>query len=310
MFEREEQNLSSYKKVLVTGGSGFLGRRLKQSQPDWLFISSADCDLTNQLKTRNLFIDLKPDAVIHLAARVGGIKDNVKNQAEYFYQNVMINTLVLEEAYKAGVPRLLACLSTCAFPDELTVYPFSEEELFSGPPAITNFSYGMSKRLLHVGCLAYRDQHGLNYSTFCPSNIYGPGDNFGDESSHFVAAMVHKLASSVNGKTIKFWGTGHPLRQQLYVDDLCELIPILLAQHNSSVPILVAPNENLSINNMIKTLLKQTKKDIKIEFNGMMDGQFRKDGSNKKLMNLIGNYDFTSFEVGIKKTYDWYLKNK
>jgi GDP-L-fucose synthase len=295
--------------VLVTGGSGFLGKSLQKAQPSWTYLSSKQCDLTNQKQTFEYFQDNKPKAVLHLAARVGGIRDNMKNQGEFYYQNTMINTNVLEASRAAGVKRVLSSLSTCAFPDRLWYYPFHEEDLFSGPPAVTNFSYGMTKRALHSQSLAYRQQYKLNYSTFSPSNIYGPGDHFGKEGSHFVAALVYKIANASDGDRLKFWGTGLPLRQQLYVDDLCGIIPVLLEKHNTSEPIIVAPNENLTILEMVKTLAEQSNKKIRVSFSGETSGQFRKDGSNVKLKSLLGNYNFTTFKEGVMKTYEWYLKN-
>jgi GDP-L-fucose synthase len=296
-------------KVLVTGGSGFLGKRLKIYKPDWTYISSKDYDLTSTEETKQMFRDIKPAAVVHLAARVGGIKDNAENQALFFYQNVMMNTNIVHEAYLAGVPRLLASLSTCAFPDTVDNYPFSEKDLFSGPPAITNFSYGFSKRMLHVQAASYRKQYGLNYSTFCPSNLYGPNDHFDSESSHFVPSLISKIAKAKDGDKIEVWGTGQPLRQQLYVDDLCRAIPELLDKHATDDPIIVAPDENLSIMTMSETLVDISKKNLEIFFNGNLDGQYRKDGSNGRLLDIIPNFEFTSFISGASQTYNWYMDN-
>jgi GDP-L-fucose synthase len=296
--------------TLVTGGSGFLGKSLQKTQPSWTFLSSKDCDLSDQKQTFEFFQDNKPKRVLHLAARVGGIKDNIENQAEFYYQNTMINTNVIEASRISGVKRVLSSLSTCAFPDLLPRYPFEEDDLFSGPPPKTNFSYGMTKRALHTQSCAYRSQYGLNYSTFSPSNIYGPGDYFGEESSHFVAALIHKLAHAPKGSTVKFWGDGLPMRQQLYVYDLCEIIPTLLERHNSAIPIIVAPSENLTIMHMVRTLVKETEKDVIISFSGEASGQFRKDGSNDRIIKLLGDYEFTTFRKGVMKTYKWYMENK
>jgi len=299
-----------HKTVLVTGGSGFVGRRLALQQPYWTYLSSKDCDLTDSKQVREVYGDLKPDAVLHLAARVGGIKDNIENQADFYHINTLMNTNVIHEAYKAGIDRVLSTLSTCAYPENIHYFPFAEDSFYAGPPTKTNFSYGMTKRMLHVASCAYRNQYGLNYSTFCPSNIYGPGDHFGAEASHFVAALIHKVQKAKSGETIELWGSGLPLRQQLYVDDLCKIIPLLLQNHNSDMPIIVAPPENLSILELTRTLTKQVDKNVRLSFNGKMDGQFRKDGSNQQLMGLLGPFEFTSFEEGIMKTYKWYTENQ
>lgn len=296
------------KNVLVTGGSGFLGRRLQKRFPEWEYMSSKDCNLTCQNSTRAYFNEINPDAIIHLAALVGGIRDNSLNQADYFYKNVSINLNVLQTAFEMRVPRVLTALSTCIFPDIVNRYPMSEEDMFTGPPPPTNFTYGYTKRMSHVHTKSLRAQYGLNYSSFAPSNIYGPGDNFDNpERSHFIAALARKLYSE---KEMEFLGTGKPLRQPLYVDDLCAIIGILLEKHNTDIPLIVAPNENLSIEEMIKTAIKVSGKEENYTFNGELDGQYRKDGSNKKLLELIGDYKFTTFEEGFKKTYESYRESK
>jgi len=296
-------------RILVTGGSGFLGSRLKQHHPEWIYVSSADYSLTNFKETTQMFDEVRPDVVLHLAARVGGIKDNSENQVDFFEQNVLMNLNVIKAAHHFGVKRLLASLSTCAFPDITEEYPFTEKDLFQGPPAETNFAYGFTKRMLHALITSYRKQYGVNYSTFSPSNIYGPNDHFNTERSHFIAALISKVSGLQNGDTLHLWGTGRPMRQQLYVDDLCEILPVLLDKHYSAAPLIVAPDENLTINEMAQTLLSQVDKDINIVYNNKLDGQFRKDGSNHKLKELIGDFKFTKFKDGIMKTYNWYLEN-
>jgi len=296
-------------RVLVTGGSGFVGKRLQRYKSNWAYISSKDCNLMDQHACDQMLRKYKPDAIIHLAARVGGIKENAENQATFYYENVTMNTNLLECAYRNNVKRVLSSLSTCAFPNILCEYPFSEKDIFNGPPAETNFSYGYAKRSLHVQSLSYRKQYGVNYSTFCPSNVYGPNDSFNDESSHFVAALIKKFAEAKNGDTLCFWGTGKPLRQQLYVDDLVKILPVLLEKHNSDIPLIVALKENLSIENMVQACLRVSKKNVDYYFDGSLDGQYRKDGDNSRLLKLIGEFKFTSFEEGVKKTYEWYNGN-
>ena len=293
--------------ILVTGGSGFIGRRLKLKQPDWIYVSSADYNLLDPYDTSRMFKDIEPTAVVHLAARVGGIKDNNANQVEFFEHNVQMNINVVRSAYEAGVTRLLGAVSTCAFPDVVDEYPFTEESIFNGPCAETNFAYGYSKRLLHALILSYRKQYGVDYSTFSPSNVYGPDDHFDSDKSHFIPSLISKVSRLKEGSTLELWGTGKPLRQQLYVDDLCEIIPLLLDKHHGPEPLIVAPNENLSINEMATILISYLKIGLNVVYNNDLEGQYRKDGANNLLLETIGPYEFTSFKDGIVQTYNWYL---
>jgi GDP-L-fucose synthase len=295
-------------KVLVTGGTGFVGQSLQKVKPDWIYVGSNDIFLLNQQQTFDYIERLKPDMIVHLAATVGGIKVNNEYPERFFYENVTMNMNVISSAVELKIPRVLSAISVCAFPDVVEHYPFEESDLHDGAPAETNLSYGYSKRLLVVHSNACRKQYGFNYSTFAPSNLYGPGDDFDFETSHFVSAMIRKVYEAKDGDTIEFWGSGNPLRQQLYVDDLAKIIPLLLEKHNTNIPLIVAPYENLSIKEMINMLLEVTNRDVKITFNGNLDGQFRKDGNNQQLMKLIGDFEFTSFRDGVKKTYDWYVK--
>jgi len=299
-----------YNRVLVTGGSGFVGKSLRTIKPNWTYISSKDCDLANRDATYLLFKQLQPEAIIHLAGKVGGIKENSQKQAEFYYDNIVINTNVINEAKNAGIKRVLSSLSTCSFPNKLKEYPFLEEDIFDGAPAATNLSYGFAKRALFVQSNVYRKQYGLNYSCFSPSNLYGPGDNFQNENSHFVPALIRKISEAQDGDTVELWGTGKALRQQLYIDDLVKIIPLLLENHNTDCPIIVAPNENLSIKEMAESCVRRSGKNIELLFNGKLAGQHRKDGNNKKLKDLIGDFKFTTFQKGLLKTYNWYWENK
>jgi GDP-L-fucose synthase len=295
--------------ILVTGGTGFLGSRLKHHRPSWFYTSSKQLDLLDYREVKHALVFLKPKVIIHLAGRVGGIKANAENPVQFLEENIQMNHNLLKAANETNTPRVLSSLSTCAFPDVVKEYPFAEEDMMSGPPAETNYTYGCAKRLLHIHSMAYNKQHGRQYTTFSPSNIYGIGDHFDDDSSHFISALIGKISKAKNGDKIELWGTGTPLRQPLYVDDLCRIIPILMGKHLSDIPLLVTPNENLTIKEMAEIGAKAVGKDIKFVFNGKLDGQHRKDGSNKKLIKLIGNPDFTSFEEGFKTTYEWYENN-
>ena len=274
-------------KVLVTGGSGFLGTRLKRHRPSWLYPTSRELNLKDSQSVHNYLEEHRPDCVVHLAAKVGGIKDNTNNPSTFFSDNILMNTNLLNASIALRVPRILSCLSTCVFPEEIKQFPFNEEVILQGPPPASNLAYGFAKRGLYIHSNIARQQHGLNYSTFSPSNLYGPNDNFDPDRSHFVAALIKKTHEALlqDKKTIEMWGTGAPKRQQLFVDDLAEIIPILLEKHNSELPLIVAPSENLSILEMCETLKDALGVDLKFIFNQKLDGQFRKDGDNSRFLS-------------------------
>lgn len=301
--------MSKYKRILVTGGSGFIGKAIERISPDFIYMSSNDCDITDKDKLYKYLQRVKPDAIIHLAARVGGIQDSHYNQAEFLYLNNLINTNLIHQAYISGVQRVLSCLSTCCFPDFSDHYPMIEADLLKGEPQESNYGYAFAKRMLYLQSKYYSECYGVKYNTFSPSNIYGENNHSDDVKSHFIASLIKKFIKASEGEEVVFWGTGKPLRQHLYVNDLAEIIIILLDKHNSDLPLIVAPNENLSILEHINIMKKITNKNIKIRFNGKLEGQFRKDGSNKELIKLIGEYNFTKLEDGLKKTYKWHLNN-
>ena len=162
-------------KILVTGGSGLVGQSLQKFIPDAIYLSSKDYDLTTEIGVKNMYLKYKPEVVIHLAAKVGGILDNIKNPAEYYTENVLMNTLLVEYARRMNVKRFLGVLSTCIFPDVMEKYPMKEEDLHSGPPTLTNFSYGYAKRSLAVQIEAYNKQYNTKYQYLTPCNLYGVG---------------------------------------------------------------------------------------------------------------------------------------
>jgi len=258
-----------------------------------------------------MFEKYKPEKVIHLAAKVGGIKDNIQHPADFIYQNVMMNTNVVHYAYKYNVDKLIATLSNCAYPDVAKKYPMTEDQFHNDLPSPTNLSYGYSKRLLDVQLKSYRKQYGCNFTSAIPCSIYGPFDNFKDGESHFLAALIKKiyLANKSKENSIKLFGTGKPLRQYIYSEDVAKILLTLLEKYDDEEPVNVASYENLSIKDIAKTAIKSTNSsNIRIEFDrSSPDGQFRKDINNNKLFNIISNFEFTTLSDGIKNTYDWFI---
>lgn len=299
------------KKILVTGGSGMVGRSLKDIMPDSIYLSSKDCDLTNPIETELLIKHHKPDIIIHLAAKVGGIIDNINKPAEYFDDNIMMNTVLLNSARKYGVERFIGILSTCVYPDVVDKYPMTEDMLHLGAPTPTNFSYAYAKRCLAVQIDTYNKQYGTKYQYLTPCNLYGQYDKWG-ENSHFVAALIKKImfACTNNEETVTLFGTGNPIRQFMHSNDLAKVIKYCI-DNNVYDSFNVATEESLSISEIAETARQVIGDGIVKNFSydaSKPDGQYRKDVSIDKMKTLIPDFKTISLREGIKQTVD-YLKD-
>jgi len=298
--------MSKKRKILVTGGSGMVGQYLKEIMPDAIYLASKNCNLINQEAVEKCFNHIEPEVVVHLAARVGGITDNIAHPAEYFDQNILMNTFVLKSAKKVGVKQFIGILSTCIYPDKVESYPLYENQLHAGPPTPTNFSYGYAKRCLAVQIDAYNKEYGTKYNYLIPSNLYGEYDKFDEQSSHFVSALIKKIhqAKLSGKKSINLMGSGTPLRQFMYAKDLAVVIKKCIDE-NITDNFNVSCSENLSIREIAEVALKACgAEDFTLEFDTTKpDGQFRKDVSNEKMLSIMPEFKFTNLEDGIKHTY-------
>jgi GDP-L-fucose synthase len=295
-----------YKKILVTGGTGLVGKSLKNILPDAIYLSSKDCNLTSKKEIDNLLYSYEPDVVIHLAAKVGGIMDNIKYPVQYFNENVLMNTLLVQSSYEFGIKRFIGILSTCIYPDVVNVYPMSEDMMHAGPPTTTNFSYAYAKRCMAVQIEAYNKQYGLNYQYLIPCNLYGEYDKYGD-NSHFVASLIKKIyiAKKTNQNSIELFGTGTPLRQVMHADDLAWVIKYCI-ENEIYNNMNIATNETLSIREIANIALEAcSMNNLEIKFNtNLPDGQYQKDVSTEVLKKIIPNFNPLSLFDGIKKTYN------
>jgi GDP-L-fucose synthase len=298
-------------KILVTGGKGMVGKSLMKYLPDAFYVSSKDYNLTSEEKINNMLYNIKPDVIIHLASKVGGIVDNIKHPVEYFDQNVIMNTHIIKNAYEYGIERFIGISSTCAYPDIVESYPITENMLHLGPPTKTNFSYGYAKRALAVQIEAYNQQYGTQYQYLTPCNLYGEYDKYGD-NSHFIASLIKKIHNAkVNGESkITLFGDGSPLRQFMHSDDLAYVIKYCLDNEiydNMNVAI----DENLSITKMAQIALKACDAEyIKIEYDiTKPNGQYRKDVSSEILKSKLPSFNPINLYDGIKKTYNYLIKN-
>lgn len=298
-------------RILVTGGTGMVGKHLKQMLPwpETVFVGSNDYDLTDQTAVREMFSNYDPTVVIHLAARVGGIQDNIANPIEFFEDNLLMNTNVVKTAHDWGVKKFIGILSTCIYPDKVSSYPIDEKELHNGPPAPTNLGYGYAKRMLGIHLETIRKNTGLEYYSIIPCNLYSENDNFEDgKKAHFVTALLKKIkTAATNGDAgINLLGTGLPIRQFIHAEDLAKIISMCVGR-KVNTDFNVAPDASLSIRDITLLALKATDSshiEVKFDLDRKKDGQFRKDASNKLLRGIFPEFKFTGFEAGLRRAYN------
>ncbi len=301
------------KRVLVTGGAGFLGThvimKLKEHGARDIFVPrSKEYDLRDIETTREMLAKFHPDLVIHLAARVGGIGANRAHPAEFFYDNLMMSVPLLHESWKAGVVKFVAIGTVCAYP-KFTPVPFREDDLWNGYPEETNAPYGLAKKMLLVQSQAYRQQYGFNSIFLLPVNLYGPGDNFDPESSHVIPALIRKCleAKQQGDEEIVVWGDGSATREFLYVGDCAEAIVLAAERYNKSDPVNIGSAFEISIRDLIELIAD------KIGFRGKIvwdttkpNGQPRRKLDTSRAEKEFGFRATTNFEEGLTKTIEWY----
>ena len=293
-------------KTVITGGYGMVGSAMESQ----IKLSRDICDLTNTKQTEALFKTIKPEGVIHCAGKVGGIGGNSNFKGEYFYDNLMINTNVIEASRKAGVKRLVAFLSTCVFPDNVS-YPLTVDQVHQGEPHSSNYPYAYAKRMADVQIRAYREQYGLNYTSIIPSNIYGPNDNFNLDHGHVMPMLIHKLYLAKKNKTdFTVWGSGKPLREFVYSKDIAKISEWALQNYEGTDPLIISGDEEVSIKDLVELLVDEFKFKGKVVFDETKpDGQFRKPSDNTTIKELLPDFKYTSFEDGIKETVNWFNEN-
>jgi GDP-L-fucose synthase len=305
----------SIKTILVTGGSGLVGKALRKVKNDYfmIFLDSKMCDLRNYNETLLVFKEINPYAIIHLAACVGGLYKNMSQKVKMLEDNLLINTHVIKAAHESGIQTVIACLSTCVFPE--LVFPESdsgllnERLLHNGPPHPSNEGYAYAKRIMDTHCKVYRETFDRRYFCIIPTNIYGPHDNFHLEDAHVIPALIHKcyLAKKAN-IPFEIRGTGKPLRQFVYSIDLAHIILQLL---NSTVNenIIISPENVYSIYNVAEIIYNQFEMENGFITNEeFSDGQYQKTVDTSKLKETI-SFEFTPLTQGIQETVEWFLKN-
>jgi GDP-L-fucose synthase len=298
-------------KILVTGSDGLVGTALKTfKKSEMVFINRSDVDLTNYDETSSLFKKIKPTQVIHLAAAVGGIGGNLIHSGEYFRNNININMNVLESSRLVGVSKLLCFMSTCVFPDKCE-YPLQAKNLHNGPPHPSNFGYAYAKRMLEVQCSAYRKEWGCNYIVGIPSNIYGPGDNFSLEEGHVLPALIHRVyKAKTNNESLNVWGSGEPLREFIYSNDIAKLSLWALENYNEEEPLIMTSGIETSIREAVDIIVKHFDFKNNVIFDSSKpDGQYRKPSDTSELNKRLPNFKWKSVQDGICETVDWFQAN-
>ncbi|XP_050391985.1 GDP-L-fucose synthase [Patella vulgata] len=306
--------------ILVTGGTGLVGKAIekvvndgeKKENEEWIFVSSKDADLTNREQTEAMFEKYKPTHVIHLAAMVGGLFRNLKYNLDFLRLNTIINDNVLNISYKMGVKKVVSCLSTCIFPDK-TTYPIDETMVHNGPPHNSNFGYSYAKRMIDIQNRAYHTQHGCNFTSVIPTNVFGPYDNFNLEDGHVLPGLIHKVHKSKKDNTeFVIWGTGSPRRQFIYSLDLARLFLWVLREYQEIDPIILSVGEEdeVSIKEAAELVVEAMDFKGKVVFDTeKSDGQFKKTASNAKLRKYLPDFKFTPIKQAIKETCEWFEKN-
>jgi GDP-L-fucose synthase len=304
------------RRVLVTGGAGFLGsfvvERLRREGASVFVPRSAEYDLVDRGAVRRLLAEAKPELVIHLAAQVGGIGANRDNPGRYVFENAMMGLHVFEECRLAGVPKLVATGTICAYPKFAPV-PFKEEDLWNGYPEETNAPYGIAKKLMLVQSQAYRDQYGMHSVVLFPVNLYGPRDNFDLASSHVIPAMIRKLSTARErgDREVVLWGDGTPTREFLYVEDAARGILLAAERYDSSDPVNLGSGEEIAIRDLAARIARATRFEGQFVWDtSKPNGQPRRRLDVTRARERFGFEAEISFEQGIAATVAYYEEHR
>ena len=301
------------KKVVVTGGAGFLGRGvvrlLKQRGCHRIFVTrSAQYDLRNLSAIKRMLKKADPDVILHLAAVVGGIGANRENPGKFFYDNIIMGIQLIDQAYRHGVGKFVAVGTICAYP-KFTPVPFKEENLWDGYPEETNAPYGLAKKMLLVQSQAYRQQYGFNAIFVLPVNFYGHGDNFSPRSSHVIPALIKKCIDAKNKGEghITVWGTGRATREFLYVDDAVRGIVLAAERYDNPEPVNIGAGFEVSIKDLVARIVRLTGFQGKVIWDpSQPDGQPRRSLDTSRAKSEFGFQASIKLDAGLKKTISWY----
>lgn len=306
-----------HKRVMVTGGAGFLGSWVVAALRDrgcrHIFVPrSREYDLRERVHIQRALADARPHVVIHLAAKVGGIGANLKHQAEFFYDNLMMGVQLLHESWRYGVEKFVAIGTVCAYP-KFTPVPFREDDLWNGYPEETNAPYGLAKKMLLVQSQVYRSQYGFNSIFLLPANLYGPGDNFDLESSHVIPALIRKCieAQERGERAVVLWGDGSPTREFLYVKDAAEGILLATEKYDGAEPVNLGTGAEISIKELADLIAELTGFTGSIRWDtSKPNGQPRRSLSTDRAEREFGFRASTPLRQGLQETIRWYVQRR
>lgn len=301
------------KRITITGGKGFLGKHLisafRASGCEQItIVDLPEYNLIQREDVKRLYTETKPDIVVHLAAKVGGIGFNRVNPGALFYENIMMGVQLIHEGYLHGIEKFVALGTICAYP-KFTPVPFQEDNLWNGYPEETNAPYGLAKKMMLVQSQAYREQYGFNSIFLLPVNLYGPGDNFDPASSHVIPALIKKCVDARIGgeKSIEVWGTGQATREFFYVEDAARAIVEATDKYNRSDPVNIGAGFEISIRDLVELIVELTNYTGEIRWNAAQpDGQPRRMLDTTRAFEAFGFKAETNFREGLKKTIAWY----
>ncbi|MBR4465964.1 GDP-L-fucose synthase [bacterium] len=305
------------KRICVTGGLGFLGShlidRLKARGCKNVFIADRDkYDLTKEAEIVRMYEEIKPDIVIHLAAVVGGIGANREHPGSFYYLNMVMGAMLIEQARLHNIEKFVALGTICAYP-KFTPVPFKETDLWLGYPEETNAPYGLAKKMMMVQLQAYRQEYDFHGIYLLPVNLYGPRDNFDDRSSHVIPALIKKCveAKEAGADSIEVWGTGKATREFFYVEDAAEAIALAAERYDGIEPVNLGAGFEISIKDLVELIAKLTGFTGKIVWDSSKpDGQPRRCLDTSRAKEYFGFQAHTNFEEGLKKTIEWYKENR
>ena len=300
------------KAVLITGGTGFLGthvaRQLEDAGARIFAVGRRDYDLRRRDETDRMLREVRPDAVIHLAAVVGGIGANKASPGRFFYENAIMGIELLEACRVANVAKVVIAGTVCAYP-KFAPIPFREDDLWNGYPEETNAPYGLAKKMLLVQAQAYRDEYGMNAICLFPVNLYGPGDNFDVETGHVIPGMIRKFveASETGKASVVLWGDGSPTREFLYVGDAARAFRLALESYDGEDPVNLGSGEEVSIRDLAVRVREAVGFSGQIEWDtSKPNGQPRRRLETSRAHERFGFHAETTFERGLSRTIEWY----